>query len=38
MKKEYLDLEIEIIEFIAEDIITTSDPNGGGNGLPFDNN
>lgn len=38
MKKDYLDLEIEIIEFESEDIITTSGggPDGGGNGLPFD--
>lgn len=37
MKSEYLELEMEIIEFESEDIITTSGgPNGGGNSLPFD--
>ncbi len=35
MKKEYLDLEMEIIEFDAEDIIITSSPEGGDNSLPF---
>ena len=40
MKSEYLELEMEIIEFESEDIITRSGggPDGGGNGLPFDNN
>lgn len=34
MKNEYMQLEMEIIEFDTEDIITSS-PDGGGNSLPF---
>ena len=36
MKTEYTELEMEIIEFDMEDIITaSSQPDGGDNGLPF---
>jgi hypothetical protein len=36
MKEKYTNLELEIIEFETEDIITASDPTTGGNSMEWD--
>ena len=38
MKEKYEDLEMEVIEFESEDVITTSNPGDGGSRLWIDPN